>query len=92
MYTCSGCQNVNPSIIMLETYGIPFPLSPTQSALPSFFFTPGVMPKGGISEASTEPGFAGGGGGLAEFVARGGSFVRVRAVVVAITLVLRVVG
>jgi hypothetical protein len=32
-----------------------FPPSPTQFAVPSFALTPAVMPKGGMSEASTEP-------------------------------------
>ena len=36
-------------------YGMSFPPSPTQFAVPSVALTPAVMPKGGMSEASTEP-------------------------------------
>jgi hypothetical protein len=36
-------------------YGMSFPPSPTQFTVPSFALTPAVMPKGGMSEASTEP-------------------------------------
>jgi hypothetical protein len=37
------------------THGMATLLSPTQFAVPSFALTPAVMPKGGMSEVSTEP-------------------------------------
>jgi hypothetical protein len=37
------------------TYGMSFPPSPTQFAVPSVALTPAVMPNGGMSEVSTEP-------------------------------------
>ena len=37
------------------TYGMSFPPSPTQLAVPSVALIPAVMPKGGMSEVSTEP-------------------------------------
>jgi hypothetical protein len=37
-----------------RTYGMSFPPSPTQFAVPSFALTPAVIPKGGMSEVSTE--------------------------------------
>ena len=40
---------------LLETHGMSTLLSPTQFAVPSVAFTPAVMPKGGMSEVSTEP-------------------------------------
>lgn len=42
-------------VLFDRTYGMPFPPSPTQFAVPSFALTPAVIPKGGMSEASTEP-------------------------------------
>ena len=36
------------------TYGMSFPPSPTQFAVPSLALTPAVMPNGGMSEVSTE--------------------------------------
>jgi hypothetical protein len=38
-----------------RTYGMSFPPSPTQFAVPSLALTPAVMPKGGMSEVSTAP-------------------------------------
>jgi hypothetical protein len=42
-------------VLFDRTYGISFPPSPTQFAVPSVALIPAVMPKGGMSEASTEP-------------------------------------
>ena len=42
-------------VLFDRTYGMSFPPSPTQFAVPSFALTPAVIPKGGMSEASTEP-------------------------------------
>ena len=42
-------------VLFDRTYGMPFPPSPTQFALPSLALIPAVIPKGGMSEVSTEP-------------------------------------
>jgi len=42
-------------VLFDRTYGMSFPPSPTQFAVPSFARTPAVIPKGGMSEVSTEP-------------------------------------
>lgn len=42
-------------VLFDRTYGMSFPPSPTQFALPSFALIPAVIPKGGMSEVSTEP-------------------------------------
>jgi len=38
-----------------QSHGMSFPPSPTQFAVPSVALTPAVIPKGGMSEVSTEP-------------------------------------
>jgi len=42
-------------VLFDRTYGMSFPPSPTQFAVPSLALIPAVIPKGGMSEASTEP-------------------------------------
>jgi hypothetical protein len=45
-----------PVLVLFDrTYGMSFPPSPTQFAVPSLALIPAVIPKGGMSEASTEP-------------------------------------
>src|SRR5438874_4808462 len=50
------CWMSEPVPVLFDrTYGMPFPPSPTQFALPSLALIPAVIPKGGMSEVSTEP-------------------------------------
>jgi hypothetical protein len=42
-------------MLLETTYGMSFPPSPTQFAVPSVALIPAVIPKGGISDVSTEP-------------------------------------
>jgi hypothetical protein len=50
------CWMSEPVPVLFDrTYGMSFPPSPTQFAVPSVALTPAVIPKGGMSEVSTEP-------------------------------------
>jgi len=42
-------------VLLVTTYGMSFPPSPTQFAVPSGAGIPAVIPKGGISDVSIEP-------------------------------------
>jgi hypothetical protein len=42
-------------MLLETTYGMSFQPSPTQFAVPSVALIPAVIPKGGISDVSTEP-------------------------------------
>lgn len=42
-------------MIKKRTYGMSLPPSPTQFGVPSVALIPAVMPKGGMSDVSTEP-------------------------------------
>jgi hypothetical protein len=42
-------------LLLNRTYGMSLPPSPTQLTVPSVALIPAVMPKGGMSEVSTEP-------------------------------------